>query len=169
MHLRRTCSLLLLAAPLLAQVTARQGTPSDLQQSEFASPMVLELPLDKLGTPELGDVYSFTEQDKFVCDDVSLPIILIRKSVNRSKQVVLSIKTTAYVRPSYDRKVTIDYSILRDGVTLGAHSVQEISAKEKENRTDSSTLVLSGEAFESLFKDGSHGRLKLVVVVTPDR
>lgn len=170
MNLRKSAAMVfLLAVPMLAQVTARQGTPADLKQSEFASPMVLELPLDKLKVPELGNVYALTDQDKFVCEDVSIPVILIRKSINRSKQVELNIKTTVYVRPSFDRKVTIHYSIVMGPNALKARTVQDISAKERQNRSDSSTLVLSGEEFDGLFKGEHPGKLKLVMTVEPDR
>jgi len=159
----------MLVAPLMGQAIARQGTPADFKQSEFSSPMVIELPLVKLKTTELGDVYSFTDQDKFICDDVSIPIILIKKSINWSKQVELNIKTTVYVRPSFDRKVTLQYSIIQAGSALNLRTIQEISAKEKQNRSDSSTLVLSKDAFEGLLNSENPGKLKLVMTVAPDR
>lgn len=70
----------LLALPLAAQITARQGSAQDLKQGEYSSPMVIELPLERLKDDAPGGVYSFTDQDKFVCEDVSIPLIIIKKS-----------------------------------------------------------------------------------------
>lgn len=158
-----------LLTPLMGQITARQGTPADMKQSAFTSPLVIELPLDRLKAPEPGDAYPFTDQDTFVCDDVSIPLILIRKSIGFSKQVKLNIKTSVYVRPSYDRKVTIRYTLIGADGTPGPVTDQEISAEEKKHSTDSSTLELSKEAFEGLFRGDAHPRLKLVMTVVSDR
>jgi len=158
-----------LLTPLMAQVTARQGTSADVKQSAFTSPLVIELPLDRLKTPEPGDTYPFTDQDKFVCDDVSIPLILLRKSIGFSKQVKLNLQTTVFVRPSHDRKVTLRYTLLSGDGTPGPTTEQEISAKEKKHRSDSSTLELSQEAFDNLFKGDAHPRLKLVMTVVSDR
>ena len=158
-----------LLTPLMGQITARQGTPADMKQSPFTSPLVIELPLDRLKAPEPGDAYPFTDQDTFVCDDVSIPLILIRKSIGFSKQVKLNIKTSVYVRPSYDRKVTIRYTLIGADGTPGPVTDQEISAEEKKHSTDSSTLELSKEAFEGLFKGDAHPKLKLVMTVVSDR
>jgi hypothetical protein len=170
MNVGRSVALLgMLVVPLMGQVMARQGTAADLKQSEFSSPIVIEVPLTRLKAQEPGDFYAFTDQDKFVCDDVSIPIILIKKSINWSKQVELNIKTTVYVRPSFDRKVTLQYSIIQTGSALNLRTLQEISAKEKQNRSDSSTVVLSKDAFEGLLNSENPGMLKLVMTVTPDR
>jgi hypothetical protein len=158
-----------LAVPLMGQATARQGTPADLNQSEFTSPMVIEIPLDRLKSPEPGNTYAFTDQDKFVCEDVSIPLIVLKKSTNWSNQVELNLKTTVYVRPSFDRKVTIQYSILKAGSALNGRTTQEISAKEKQYRSDSSTLVISKDDFDNLLKGESAGKLKLIMTVVSDR
>jgi len=157
-----------LLSPLMGQVIAKQGTVADLKQSEYSSPMVLELPLDRLKVEEPGNVYPFTDQDKFVCDGVSLPIILITKSTTWSDQVKLTIKATAYVRPSFDRKVTIQSSIIGGTGAISTIAELHISAKEKQNRSDSSSLEISKEEFNNLFKGESHGKLKLVMTVAPD-
>lgn len=159
----------ILALPLAGQVTARQATAADLKQGDFTSPMLIELPLDRLQADEFGNVYPFTEQDKFVCDDVSLPLVLITKSITWSKRIKLSIKATAFVRPSFDRKVTIQCSILGASGVISTGAELEISAKEKQNRSDTASLELSKEAFDSLFKGDSHGKLRLVMTVAPDR
>lgn len=171
MSLETKCAcVMLLALPLMGQVAARQGTVADVRQSEFSSPMVLELPMDRLHVAEPGDMYSFTDQGAFVCDDVSLPLVVVKKTVNdKAKRVELRIQSTAYVRPSFDRKVVLRYSVLRSGQALAAFTEQEISAKEKKYRSDSSTLVMSKDEFDSLFQGGNHGVLKIVMVVTPDR
>jgi hypothetical protein len=153
----------------MGQAIARQGTAADLKQSEFSSPMVIELPLDRLKVEEPGDEYPFTNQDKFVCDDVSLPLVLIRKSTTWSKRVKLTIKATVFVRPSYDRKVIIQCSIVGGAGAASPVTELQISAKEKQYRSDSSSLELSQEAFDDLFKGDHHGTLKLVMAVTPDR
>jgi hypothetical protein len=153
----------------MGQVIAKQGTAADLNQSEYSSPMVIELPLDRLKVEEPGNVYPFTDQDKFVCDGVSLPIILITKSTTWSNRVKLTIKATAYVRPSFDRKVAIQCSINGGPSVISTVTELQISAKEKQNRSDSSSLEISKEEFDSLLKGDSHGRLKLVMTVTPDR
>jgi len=169
MNSRIGCLLLtMLASPLMGQVIAKQGTAADLKQSEFSSPMVIELPLDRLKTEEPGNVYPFTEQDKYVCDGVSLPVILITKSTTWSNQVKLTIKATAYVRPSFDRKVTIQSSIIGETGVISTVAELQISAKEKQNRSDSASLEIAKEAFDHLLKGESHGKLKLVMTVAPD-
>lgn len=155
--------------PLVGQALAKQGTETDLKLGAFTSPMVLELPLDRLKVEEPGNLYAFTDQDKFVCDGVSLPIILITKTTTWSKHIKLTIKATAYVQPSYDRKVWIQGSLLGGAGPVGPRIELEISAKEKKHRSDSASLELSQEVFEGLFKDGQAGKLKLIVTVTPDR
>jgi hypothetical protein len=164
------CLLLaMLVSPLMSQVTAKQGTAADLKQSEFSSPMVIELPLDRLKAEEPGNVYPFTDQDRFVCDGASLPLILVTKSTTWSKRVKLTIKATVYVRPSFDRKVAIQCSINGGASAISTVTELQISAKEKQNRSDSSSLEISQEEFDNLFKGESHGKLKLVMTVAPDR
>jgi hypothetical protein len=170
MKFRNLCFFLtLLVSPLVGQVIAKQGSEADLKQGEFSSPMVIELPLDRLKVEELGNVYPYTDQDKFVCDGVSLPIILISKATTWSKRIKLTIKATAYVRPSYDRKVRIQCSIIGGASAISTITELEISAKEKQNRSDSSSLEISKEEFDNIFKGENHGKLKLVMTVTPDR
>jgi hypothetical protein len=163
----------LLLTPLMGQSIAQQGTAADLKPNGFTSPMVVELPLDRLKVPEPGDVYPFTDQDKFVCEDVSIPLILVQKSIGWSKQVKLTIRTTVYVRPSHDRKVTLRYTLVGGDGKLGPMpslvTDQEISAKERKHRSDSSTLELTQEAFDNLFKGEGHPKLKLVMTVASDR
>ncbi len=161
--------LTMLVLPLQGQATAKQGSMADLKQSEFSSPLVIELPLSRLKVEEPGNAYPFTDQETFVCDGVSLPIILITKSTTWSKRVKLTIKATAYVRPSFDRKVTIQCSISGSTGGMGTVAVLQISAKEKQYRSDSESLELSQAEFDSLLKSDSPGKLKLVMTVTPDR
>ena len=165
----RSCLLATLALPLAGQVTAKQGTSADMQQSEFASPMVIELPLDRLQEPESGNFYTFTEQDKFVCDDVSIPVLVITKSTTSFQRVRLLIKATAYVRPSFDRKVFIQCSIVGGSLKINPASDLQISAKEKKYRSDSTVIDLSQDEFDTLFKGDHRGKLKMVMTVTPDR
>jgi hypothetical protein len=170
MNFRNLCLFLTLSvSPLMGQVIAKQGSEADLKQGEFSSPMVIELPLDRLKVEEPGNLYPYTDQDKFVCDGVSLPIILITKSTTWSKRIKLTIKATAYVRPSYDRKVRIQCSIIGGASPISPTMELEISAKEKQNRSDSSSLEISREEFDNLFKGENRGKLKLVMTVTPDR
>jgi hypothetical protein len=164
-----TILLSLLALPLTGQITARQGSAQDLKQSEYSSPMVLELPLDRLKDDSPGGVYSFTDQDKFVCDDVSIPLITIKKSVTLSKRIKLTIKATTYVRPSYDRNVIIQCSIINNASTLKHVQELQFSAEEKKYQSDSTSIELSREEFDSLFAGDAHGKLKLVMTVASDR
>jgi hypothetical protein len=161
--------MLMLVLPVMGQVSVKQGTLADLKHSEFSSPMVVELPLDRLKVEEPGGVYPFTDQDKFVCDDVSIPLILLTKSTTWSKGIKLRIQATVFVRPSYDRKVTIQCSLVGGPGTPQTVTMLEISAKEKQRRSDSGSLELSKEAFEQLFKGDNPAKLKLVMTVTPDR
>lgn len=170
MTARKLALLLLLALPPLAgQAVAKQGSDADLRQGTFTSPMVLELPLDRLKVEEPGNVYPYTDQDRFVVDGVSLPLILITKSTTWSKQIKLSIKASAHVQPSYDRKVRILCSVVGGAVAVADTAELEISAKEKKVRSDSASLALTPEAFAGLFTGQAPARLKLIISVTPDR
>ena len=160
--------LMMVVPPLMGQVIAKQGTAADLNLSEYSSPMVIELPLDRLKVEELGNIYPFTDQDKFFCDGVSLPVILITKSTTWSNRVKLTIKATAFVRPSFDRKVAIQCSISDGTKVISTVTVLQISAKENQNRSDSASLEISKAEFDNLLKSDSHGILKLVMTVTPD-
>lgn len=169
-HGARGLILMLSFLPLAGQIAARQGTAADTQQGEFASPMVLELPLDKLRDEAPGGLYTFTDQQKFVCDDASLTLLVVRKTVDRkAKRVELKLESTVFVRPSYDRTVNLRFTVVREGRALEGFTDQEISAKEKEYRSDRSTLVLPLEAFEQALAGEPRGFLKVVMVVTPDR
>lgn len=159
----------MLGLPLWGQVTAKQGTAQDLAQGEFTSPMVLELPLDRLQEEAPGGVYAFTDQARFVCEDVSLPLIVITKSTTFSKRIKLRIQATTFVRPSYDREVVVLASITLGAAVLKTLPELRFSAEEKKYQSDSSTVELSKEEFESLFRGDPRGKLKLVMTVTPDR
>ena len=168
-NLIRCLALCVLALPLLGQVTARQGTPADLQQSRFASPMVLELPAERLRAAEPEDIYTFTDLDKFVCEDASLPLVVIKKLTGKPEKVALRIESTVYLRPSFDRRVILRYSLVQGGKVLAAAPEQLISAKENKYRSENSTLLISKEAFEQWFQGEGRGILKVVVIVEPDR
>ena len=163
-------ALVMLAMPLAAQTVARQATPADLRQGEFHSPMVFELPFKGLSPDAPGGFYSFTDQEKFICDDVSLTMVLVKASVDPgAKTVRLKITSTVFVRPSFDRKVGLHYAVLSAGATLEGGSDQDISAKERKFRSDSSTLDLPLDRFNALFLPNNPGVLKVVMTVTPDR
>lgn len=162
-------SLCLIGLPLAGQIVARQGSEADLKQSEFTSPMVIELPLDRLRNQEPGDMYPFSDQAKFVCDDVNLPVIVITKSKTWSKQVKLSIKVSAFVRPSFDRKVSIQCMLLDSSEKKVASAEMDISAKEKQYRSDTASLLMAQSEFDDLLKAGSHPKLKFIVSVASDK
>lgn len=169
-----SAALFALSAPLGAQVTARPATPADLaapadpKRGEFTSPLVLEVPLDRLQAPAPGDLYPFTEQDQIVCEGVSIPLILIRKATVRSGQVQLRIQTSVRVRPSFDRKVVLRHSIVQGPEVVSRGADLELSAEEKKATTGSLTLSLAKEVFDGLFRGDSRGKLKLVMTVSAD-
>lgn len=92
-----------------------------------------------------------------------------QKSVTLSKRIKLSIKATTYVRPSYDRNVIIQCTLLKGASVLKHIQELQLSAEEKKHQSDSTSVELSREEFESLFAGDNPGRLKLVLSVTPDR
>ena len=49
--------LFLSIVPLLGQAIVKQGSEADLKQGEFTSPMVIELPLDRLKIEELSLIH----------------------------------------------------------------------------------------------------------------
>jgi hypothetical protein len=65
--------------------------------------------------------------------------------------------------------VAIQCSINGGASAISTVTELQISAKEKQNRSDSSSLEISQEEFDNLFKGESHGKLKLVMTVAPDR
>jgi len=169
-HIPKFLFTILLAMPLAGQAVVRQGTLTDLAHSVFTSPMVIELPLDRLKGDETGGIFPFTDQDKYECDDVTLKMILIKKSTRGGGAIVrLNIESSVFVRPSYDRKVSLHFSIISAGKTLEQTTDQEIAAKEKKLRSETSDLELSKEEFEGLFVGQPHGILKVVMTVAPDK
>lgn len=160
---------LLLATPMAAQATAQQGVNSESRENEFRSPMVVELSLNRLRKDEYGGLYPFTEQAKFICDEVNLPLLLVKRTNTWSKTVELNLKATTYVRPSYDRMVTLDFRILKGGIEVKSALGHQIPSKEKKQRSGSVDLVFAKEEFEELLKGAEDLKLLIRMTVVSDK
>lgn len=170
--MKRIClnlCLLLLAAPLAAQATARQGDSSEARKNEYSSPMVVELSMNRLRKDEYGGLYPFTDQAKFICDDVNLPLMLVKRTNTWSKTVELNIQTTTYVRPSYDRMVTLDFRFLQGEKEVKSFLGQRIPSKEKKQRSGSIDLIFTKAEFEGLLKGTEDLKLLIRVAVESDK
>jgi hypothetical protein len=123
-------ALALFAAPALAQIVARQGEVPAVKQ--FASPMVLELPLLDLATAPKGTTRQFgPEIRNFVCVDVSLVELAVRRRSGRKGSVTLDLSGDLSVRPSHDKRVDLEFQVMAGTAVLGAKKLSDIDAEER--------------------------------------
>ena len=162
---------LLLGAPALrAQAVARQGTAADLPFNELKSPLVVELPFEAFEGMKDGDTKTFTDQAKYVCDDVMLDKIKVKKKVKDGGSLVrLVITIDITVRPSYDRAVDLRFVLMKGQLPLATQDLRQFRTPEDRTRMAEVKLDIAMDTFRRAFEGPEKPILKVVLAVSANR
>jgi hypothetical protein len=161
----------LAVSPVLldAQVVARQGSPAESPLQDFKSPMVLDLPLRDFKALPFGSGKDFKEVRKYYCEDLVLSqLMLVKKEdSHRGKPpgVRIEIRGAASVRPSYDRRTTLRFDVLKGEERLATTQVFHLSTEEGKTTPFRAELRLPSEELERLFAEGEPPLLRITVTV----
>ena len=152
------------------QVVARQGDPSEASVQEFKSPMVLDLPLKDFQKISSGTGKHFAEVRKYYCDDLMISELLVTKKTDaRYGGMRLSLEGAVTVRPSYDRRATLRFDVVKGEEKLATTQVAGIKAGERKTRKFSAELNLGPATVARLFAEGEAPMLRVTVTVQSDR
>ena len=158
---------------LHAQVTARQGDPSESAAREFKSPMILDLPLKDFQRLTSGSGKDIKEVQKYYCDDLTISRLVITKKEesHRGKPsgLHLEIDGSLYVRPSYDRLVTLRFDAVKGEDRLATIQVSDISVGEGRTKGFKADLYVHPAALDRLFAEGMPALLRVVVTVQDNK
>jgi hypothetical protein len=164
---------LALPASLHAQVTARQGDPSESAAQEFKSPMILDLPLKDFQRLTSGSGKDFKEVQKYYCDDLTISHLVVVKNEDKRRGkpagLHLEINGSVYVRPSYDRLATLRFDVVKGEERFTTTQVSDLSAGEGKTRSFKADLHLQPETLDRLFAEGAPALLRVVVTVQDNR
>lgn len=162
--------LALAPVPMAAQAVVRQGTTEDLPFNVLKSPMLLELPFGDFAAMKDGGSKMYTDQAKYVCDDVILEKIKIKKKIKDGGQLIrLVITSDIYVRPSYDRAVDLRFTLLKGTSSTASTDLRQVPTKEQRTKEVDAQLELSADAFDRLFSGPDQPVLKVVLAVSANR
>ncbi len=163
-------TLLLLGAATATEAQEIIARAERVEIHEFRSPMELDLPANDLRSLEPGDSFSFGDGVRnFVCDDVYIwSLALQRHRISRGKLVRFSIKGYLFVRPGYDREVTLKFSLLLGDEVLRTVPLPRREAEEKKRRFFSGPLILTKEDHEASLSSGQQLTLRVEMEVFPD-
>jgi hypothetical protein len=155
-------------APLGAEVTVRQGTPT-VQQ--FQSPMILEVPLPSpVDLPGGGSRSTAPNLSAFACDGVtisSLSVVLSRRNSRRGPEpLVLEVSGTLHVPPSHDRLVDLSLAVKEEETVVGRGERRKIDAEEDNQKKFKVQVNLDQAAFEEAFATDPPPRLEITLTVT---
>lgn len=162
--------LLAASLPALAQVTARQGeAPAETQ---FTSPMLLTLPLPAREAWEVDRTHTFREPRKFVCDDVVVLAITLRRVRSRAptpaEDITVDLEILLLVRPSHDKLVTLDMDFVRGETTVVNARPREVEVEENRVKTVKTRRVIPAGHFAELFMTEETPALRISVSVQDD-
>lgn len=158
-------ALALFGAPAQAQVVARQGEETN-KPTEFASPMVLELPFAKVIKFAEGTGKAFDDLTKFVCDDTTITRLFVKKvraSAKRGDRYAFN--GNVFVRRSHDRLVTLTLDILVGSDVLASATKSNINAEENTSRQFNLQLNLNPEQTAILAANSETAVLRINVKV----
>jgi hypothetical protein len=121
--------------PALGQVSAHQGVAPPPDVVNFASPMVLELPLPNMEPIQSDSYVKLPEVRKYICDNnvrlFSLTLSKQYKGPRKSRSLELVLSGSIWVEESYDRRVDIALGIKGGNDVLGAQALRNLSAEER--------------------------------------
>jgi len=158
------------ASAVVAQVQAHQGSTAAEDPKQFASPMILDLPVHNLGRMLESQIVYFRDVVGYYCEDVTLNSLSItRKSSAREPTIRLEIAGEIFVRKSYDRFVTLNFSMLAGGAVVATAKLDHVKAEEKKRRTFHLVMDVPGAQLASLTASGAATQLRVAVLVASDR
>jgi len=101
--------------------------------------MVVELPVEGISSTPLGTEWLTNDLARYTCEDVIIEELAIERESRRTHQLkrsqreqygVFVSRVRLKVRPSFDRRVTVQFAILRDGIESLGWSINWIKAEE---------------------------------------
>jgi hypothetical protein len=151
------------------QVVARQGAAST--ETEFRSPMVLELPFGVIAHLAPSSGKKFPEVEKYVGDDTSLRSLLVTriKDAPAKGSARFTISGSVYVRPSYDRVVRLRFSILNGTRVVGSTETPELDSEERELTPFQAELSIPTSELKAFSDKGAKATLQVIVTVADNR
>lgn len=162
---------------VLAQVTATQGANAaeDGKQTEFASPMVLDIPFPDFRTLPPKSPWVTTEASRYFCEGVSVDSLTVvpgkaRKTwlldgSGKERVVEYTLETSIRVRPSQDRRVNLLVELRLGDRTLASTAIRDVDAEEEKVKRAKAYLVARAEDVESLFTGEAKPTLRLTMSV----
>jgi hypothetical protein len=132
--------------------------------------MVLELPLPDLRGYAPGYGKTFTRGiRRFVCADSSIDELTVSRGKTSGRgenvQTSIGIEGFVYVRPSYDRLVDLELSLVKEDRTIATATVHDIDAGEEYRTKFKTRLKLPLEELEAGFEGEPQPKLKIVLSV----
>jgi len=110
---------LLLAAPTLGQVVARQAEDTNPRETRFVSPMELEMPFEAAARLAEGSSISLGDLGAFRCEDARFIAMKVEKSSERKSGTTFKFSGFIQVEDSFDRYATVRYTLLEGERMLG--------------------------------------------------
>lgn len=159
------------------QVTAKQGASSAEagSKTEFASPMVLDIPFPDFRKLPPKNPWITTEASRTFCEGVGVESLTVvpgkaRKSwlldgSGKEKVVEYLLETSLRVLPSQDRTVTLLFELRLGDRTLASTTIRGIDAEEKKVKRAKAYLVARAVDVESLFAGEARPTLRLTMSV----
>ena len=162
--------LLAVSGETSAQVAAYQGVAKEDPVEEFESPMVLELPLPDLGDLAVGSTKNIGQKLRhFVCEDTSIHALLVKRGRDKKRdgslETSLDLQGFLYVRPSFDRLVNVELTLLKDDAVIAKAVKRRIDAEEGDRTKFKTSFKVQAEEFDAIFGQEPFPTLKLVVSV----
>jgi hypothetical protein len=124
-----------------AQVTARSGGQSELRPNEFASPMILEAPLDLSPITQRGETVIVTNLGAYFCQGVHVREISFgSKPTPKRRELVAEV--VLWNDKGHDKKVDVSVNLLRAGGVIASTYLVGIDVEEREKKTKNARIVL---------------------------
>lgn len=160
-------ALALTGSTVSGQISARQG---EKPVQEFESPMILELPLPQVLDFATGYGKTFSKDiESFVCDDTSIVTLTVIRGKSSGRgdkaKILIDFEGQIYVRPSFDRLVDVEFSVLQGENSIGETAAREIDAGEEYKTKFKATLKLPLQDLEEAFAGEMPPILKIVMSV----
>ena len=157
-------------AAVLAQVQVHQGTLASEDPKQFASPMVLDLPVHNFGLMRESQIVYFRDVTGYYCEDVTLQSLsMTRKRGTPAAPMRLDLAGVLFVRKSYDRFVTLNLSMRASEAVVATAKLDHVKVEEKKTRSFHVSLDLSPAQLAQLTTPGVAPQLRVSVIVASDR
>ena len=162
---------------VLAQVTATQGANAAEagKQTDFASPMVLDIPFPDFRKLPPKETWITTEASRYFCEGVSVESLAVvpgkaRKTwlldgSGKERVVEYMLETSIRVLPSQDRIVDLLVELRLGDRMLASTAIRGIDAEEKKVKRAQALLVARAVDVESLFAGEAKPMLRLTMSV----